>query len=354
MGRELGRISGPLLSDNLLRNGNNLAIDTQVLFLDVNNKRVGFNTTTPVNDLYTPTAIDSVGLTVDSTADLGNFVISTNNIQNAVGNITVSGTTVTPGLTTNNLYLRSNIIGNNVANDNINITANGSGSINLSNGNSSVQVTVSGNLHATGNVTFDGNLTLGTSNSNTISFTGEINSNILPSTTNTYTLGSNTNQWNNVYTNSFSVGSTTVPTTSATTFNGGQLSFNGSTITNTTASTNTQILPTGTGIISLNGTQFTAVNQNSITNPSTGAFQFVPTSNGYFQFGGTDGVAIPAGTTAQRPFNATIGMIRFNTTLGYGEFFNGGSWQAIGGASATLSLSQVQTIMLTDAIIFGR
>jgi len=356
MGRELGRISGPLLSDNLLRNGNNLAFDTQVLYVDVNNKRIGFNTTTPVNDLYTPNAIDTTTLIVDSTADIGNFVISTNNIQNAVGNITFSSsnTVVAPGLTTNNLYLYSNNITDTVTNNSINVTANGSGTINLANGNGNVQVTVSGNLHATGNITFDGNITLGTSSSNTINFTAEVNSNILPSTTNTYTLGSGTNRWNNVYTNTFSVSSTTVPTTSATTLNAGNLSFNGSTITNNSASANLQILPTGTGIISLNGTQFTAVNQNSITNPSNGAYTLAGTAAGYYKFAGTAGTAIPTGTTAQRPVNATTGMIRFNTSLGYGEFYNGSAWSAIGGASATLSLDQVTNIMITDAIIFGR
>lgn len=51
MGRELGRISGPLLSDNLLRNGVNLAFDTDVMYLDVNNKFVGFNTDTPTRAL---------------------------------------------------------------------------------------------------------------------------------------------------------------------------------------------------------------------------------------------------------------------------------------------------------------
>jgi hypothetical protein len=354
MGRELGRISGPLLANNLLRNGNNLAFDTQVLYLDVVNGRVGFNTTTPVNDLYAPNAIDAVGLTVDNTADLGNFVISTNNIQNAIGNITLSGIIVTPGLTTNNLHLSSNIIGNNVTNDNINISPNGSGAINLSNQNSNVQVTVNGNLHATGNITFDGNITLGSSPSSTINFTAEVNSNILPNANNAYSLGSNSLQWANVYTNTFSVGSTTVPTTSSTTMNVGNLSFNGTTITNTSVSTNTQIVPTGSGIISLNGTTFTAVNQNSITNSTTGAYTLSSTGQGYYQFTGTDGIGIPSGTTAQRPFNAVIGMIRFNTTLGYGEFFNGGSWNAIGGASATLSLDQVTNIMITDAIIFGR
>ena len=38
---------------------------------------------------------------------------------------------------------------------------------------------------------------------------------------------------------------------------------------------------------------------------------------------------IPVGTTAQRPSSPATGMIRFNTTLGYAEFYNGSSWGAL-------------------------
>lgn len=38
---------------------------------------------------------------------------------------------------------------------------------------------------------------------------------------------------------------------------------------------------------------------------------------------------IPVGTTAQRPSAPVVGMIRFNTTLGYPEFYNGSSWGAL-------------------------
>jgi len=35
MGVELGRISGPLLSDNLIRHGIDLAFETDLLYIDV-------------------------------------------------------------------------------------------------------------------------------------------------------------------------------------------------------------------------------------------------------------------------------------------------------------------------------
>ena len=45
----------------------------------------------------------------------------------------------------------------------------------------------------------------------------------------------------------------------------------------------------------------------------------------------TGGFQLPAGTTAQRPSNPVAGMIRFNTTLEYVEFYNSNtsSWLAL-------------------------
>jgi microcystin-dependent protein len=50
-------------------------------------------------------------------------------------------------------------------------------------------------------------------------------------------------------------------------------------------------------------------------------------------FTGTGGLKVPAGTTAQRPTAAT-GLLRFNSTLGQFEGYNGTAWAAIGGAIA--------------------
>jgi hypothetical protein len=46
----------------------------------------------------------------------------------------------------------------------------------------------------------------------------------------------------------------------------------------------------------------------------------------------TDAIAIPKGTTAQRPGSPSSGMGRFNTEISKTEFYNGTVWVAIGGA----------------------
>jgi hypothetical protein len=44
---------------------------------------------------------------------------------------------------------------------------------------------------------------------------------------------------------------------------------------------------------------------------------------------GTDFIQMPAGTTAQRPPSPAAGMIRFNTTTGFSELYNGTIWARI-------------------------
>ena len=47
----VGRISGPLLKANLIRNGIDLAFETDLLYLDVNNQRVGIKNSSPQHEL---------------------------------------------------------------------------------------------------------------------------------------------------------------------------------------------------------------------------------------------------------------------------------------------------------------
>lgn len=90
MGRELGRISGPLLANNLKRNGVNLAFETQLLYFDVINNRIGINTTSPTRDLLVNGTSNTNTLLVTTQADLGsNFEITNSQIQNFVDIINI-------------------------------------------------------------------------------------------------------------------------------------------------------------------------------------------------------------------------------------------------------------------------
>ncbi len=45
---------------------------------------------------------------------------------------------------------------------------------------------------------------------------------------------------------------------------------------------------------------------------------------------GSSGVVVPTGPASLRPDSAPFGMIRYNTDIGYLEFFNGTIWQNMG------------------------
>jgi hypothetical protein len=335
MGRELGRISGPLLADNLKRNGANLAFDNQVLYLDVKNNRIGFNTATPVTDLYTPIAIDSVEFIVDSTADIGNFVVSGHTIQHVLNNsITISPNQIvnpriiTPGISSDNLYLNGNTISSYTTDSNINITANGTGKLNFANDSGTVQVTVNGNLHASGDITWDGNITIGNNlTQDTVTFSAEIDSNILPSSTNVDNLGSDPlaagHAWATLYVNEVDSLLATFP--------------NFTISENTIAGTVTNGTVNYTGFSGIVNAEYLQFSNTTITNnwstPNTNdqrSIIFTPSGTGTVQLNTTTSLKLPTGTDSVRLLNAN-GELRFNNTntniegyseTGYVNLFN--------------------------------
>lgn len=60
-----------------------------------------------------------------------------------------------------------------------------------------------------------------------------------------------------------------------------------------------------------------------------------PAGTGYVEIDATTGLIVPVGTTAQRPTGQT-GMMRFNTTTGLMEVYNGSAWVNVGGGTVTL------------------
>jgi hypothetical protein len=69
----IGRISGSVLKSNLTRNGTDLAFETNLLYLDVTNSRVGIGTSEPstalhVNGTATTTGLNTTNLSIGGTA----------------------------------------------------------------------------------------------------------------------------------------------------------------------------------------------------------------------------------------------------------------------------------------------
>ena len=165
----IGRISGPLLSKNLLRDGVDLAFETDLLYLDVSNGRIGIRKSNPAYELDVNGTINANNLKVLYTgpgtgiSQLGNLIIQTGTISTNVGPITIAPS----------------------GNENVNIIGD---------------TNVTGNLHATGNITADGNITLGNNTStDTVIFESEIGSNLIPTIDNGFSVGSPERSWLNAY-----------------------------------------------------------------------------------------------------------------------------------------------------------
>ena len=349
----VGRISGPLLKDNLLRNGVNLAFETSLLYLDVVNSRIGINTTAPAYDLDVNGTTRSNNLYATTQANLATFTISGNTISSSNSTINLTPTGVNPTVlaalvNVGNLSLTGNVLSSTNTNGAITIQANGTGAINL---NSNVLIT--GSLHATGTITADGNIQLGDQITDTISFTGEVNSNILPATTNTYSLGSTSLRWKTVYAQTATVTNFTVTTLTTPSLSTPNLTISGNSITATTSNTDINFVTSGTGGVSLGNFKFY---QSSVTNTATNAVsQFTSTGAGYYKITGTYGVVIPVGTNAQRPALAyeEPGMIRFNTDLGLVEVYNGTVWGSVAGNSVGVTSATAQDIGVETALLLG-
>jgi len=76
----IGRISGQLLKSNLLRAGENLAFETDLLYLDVVNSRIGIKTAAPSTDLDVNGHTRSTNLTVDTQLNVGDLHFTGNTI----------------------------------------------------------------------------------------------------------------------------------------------------------------------------------------------------------------------------------------------------------------------------------
>jgi len=340
----LGRISGPLLKSNLLRNGVDLAFETNLLYLDVTNRRVGINTSTPSDDLQVVGTIRTTNLNASGTATLGTISFSSNNITSTSGTINLSASGANPVvyqgiLQVGNLQLTGSTISTISYNQNIVFTTSGTGATTV-NGN----LTVNGNFNTAGNLTVQGvltvagNIQIGDATTDTVAITAGVSSNILPATTNTYNLGSNSLQWANVYANTL-----TLNTFSASNLSTANFTFSGNSITNTANNQDISIITTGAagvniGNFRISGNTIQNTTPNAISNfqqqTSSSTFNGTIALGSTFTFSGsTSGTtltvnSVPGGTIA-------IGQVISGGSLPAGTYIvaniagsgNGSQWQ---------------------------
>ena len=350
----VGRISGPLLKENLLRNGVNLAFETNLLYLDVNNSRVGIRTASPAYELDINGTTRTNNLEVTTQADIATFTVVNNSISSSDTNIYIE-----PTGTNAVVYQASMLIGTQLSvsgttiatlgtNTNLEISTSGTGQVNINS-----NVTVNGDLHATGNITADGNITLGNQTTDTVAFTGEIASDIIPSQTNQFNLGSNSLKWATVYSNSATIGTVNATSLTVDDFQTSDLTISVNSISTRSADTNINLVTTGGGGVVIGNLKFV---NNSITNIAVnGITEFIETGTGYVKFAGTNGIVIPSGTVGARPIAlyAELGMIRYNNELNLVEMWTGVAWVSVAGSAAGVTANVASDIGIATTLIFG-
>lgn len=402
--KSLGRIGGQLLSDNLLFQGQDIQFDTDLLYLDVANKRIAINNfgASPF-DLYIGNAasdqkIQAVNFIVDGLTTTNNgWTIQTNNIQPpASGTLYVrpdqstNPIIFTNGMGTDKVNIFDRLIVAKNPNENINI--NPTSTLTNVTGNLEVHGT-SGTVYVTGYVTVDGNylagsqINFGDQTSDVIDFNAEINSDLIPKTDDTWRLSNNTEKWG--FVNAYNLTANTNTNIDGTY---GGISFKGSSIFSSNNARDIRIFTSGSHTVSiadgeysntpavdiydggfaadittdildgglgstaytkgevlLNGyAPFTDSNINNNTyNTHNPAFYLQSTGDGYIRFAGTNGIVIPMGTDAQRE-TEVLGMTRYNIDSGFLEIYNGSVWQNAIGVVALATQQDIED----DSVIY--
>ena len=207
----IGRISGPLLKANLLRENVNLAFENDLLYLDVNNSRIGINNDNPQYDLDVVGTTRAPQLEIATRADIADVSIVGNQIFSNTSTLslgTANNVVYQNKLVIDDFDVENNVISTNNNNKNINLSPNGTGSVEVF-----ADTNVYGNITASGTVTAEGNITLGDADTDNVTFNAEIASNIIPDVTGVYSLGSDPasggKQWADVHTDNFFAGTVT-------------------------------------------------------------------------------------------------------------------------------------------------
>ena len=131
----IGRISGSVLKSNLTRNGVDLAFETNLLYLDVTNSRVGIGTSEPSSTLQVSGTTTTTGLTANGainidgtgTSNMDNVIIGANTAT------TITGTTITgTSIVGDGVTITDNTISTNASNANLELSGNGTGTVSVS------------------------------------------------------------------------------------------------------------------------------------------------------------------------------------------------------------------------------
>jgi len=162
-----------------------LTVDTTTLVVDATNNRVGVGTASPSTTLHISSATPIITLT-----DTDNPHSATINTNSATGSLSISADT-------GNAVADSAIILNIDNTEKVRVLADGS--VGIGTATPSATLDVVGGAEINGDLTVTGNTTLGNAATDTVTFTADVASNLIPSADNTYDLGASGSEWKDLY-----------------------------------------------------------------------------------------------------------------------------------------------------------
>lgn len=362
---QIGRIGGQALTDNLLRAGVDLAFETDLLYLDVTNNRIGVRDSTPIYDLDVNSNIRTNDLTVDTQISVGNIRInSPRTFTTSVGGIDVyingGGEIWHDRLTTDNLVLDGNVVSS-LSNSNIILDPNGSGTVELlADTNITGDLAVTGNISMNGNLTGLGTLTFGDQTIDTVTVNTDFTQDILPGDDLTYALGadagdSSPRRWAELHspewryiTDGAWEGSGIRPQRSTIS---DQMTLDGVINKLSAIQSNEDILLSpDTGIAYIERTKWQG---SELTNLNNTPLTIATTGTGYYVFADTNAFVIPAGDNSQRRASPEVGETRWSTQEQYLECYDGSVWQVATGGGEEVTTEIMDDLGNVYTLILG-
>jgi len=355
----LGRISGKLLSDNLIRNGvdltfRNAPLDLDLLYLDVSNKRIGINKDGPALTLEvigTGRVTEDVKV-VGTSARFGNVIFNTNGtVSSLVGPINILPAGSDPylrfqGFLNTDIAIKDNYIRSTITNQNLEFQAHGTGRVDILSSSS-----ITGNLSITQNILVDGDVAVagrfivGDTPMDSVSFVPDFTQSLIPGNNNLYDLGSAPKTWSHIYL----YGLQGVDSVNVQNVQVGSVSLSGNTISSLA-------LNGDVGFNAFTGRSIKLesfdINNSIITNTSGQNTVFYPTDRGFLQINDTTAMVVPTGTDRQRTYSEA-GETRWNTDRGYLEVYDGDGYVVATGGGAIVGEVVMQELGNLWSLMLG-
>lgn len=332
----INRISGNILQDNLQR-GANLSFQGNLVYIDIQNNRVGVKTSAPQDDFNVVGTANATNVRITSATANSIFYASATKLAVTSSNLQFNGATLTLVGTANiaNVNVSGDIsTAGNIAAGNVNTTGQVVAVGNISGSNVSATGTVAaGNVSVTGNVAGNNIVATGTVSGTALDITGSatvtgsanianvvISGTAIAADTGILDLGSNANV----------------------SITGGAEDYILS-----TDGTGNLIWIDGANIVGALG-NLTISNTTISTALADGNITLTPTGSGTAIIDTVTGLVIPVGNTAQQPSPAATGTIRFNTDSTRIEVYDGAEWDSVAaGVTNQLFTGDDSTLVFT-------